>query len=171
MLQTLHYIHYKHYLINLHPHHCRLFYLYLMDRENRCQLICQNYTALPSPSFLIHQQASGTSSLTAWLSYLLPSLSRRSIKERLLLWMSWEPWEILCRGTGSIRNKVAGHFFGLREMRAEVRPACGDSDMPQTRGSAALLTQLLPCSLTSLLESPSKWDLPSVPDHDWKLQL
>ena len=44
-----------------------------------------------------------------------------------------------------IRNKVAGPFFGLREMRANVRPACGDSDMPPTLGYAALLTQLLPC--------------------------
>ena len=82
MLQTLYYIHYKHYLINLHPHHCRLFYLYLMDRENKCQLICQSYTAVSSPSFLIQTPAGfrGTSSLTAWLPYLLPSLSRRSLQ-------------------------------------------------------------------------------------------
>ena len=72
MLQILYYTHYKHYLIILHPHHCRLFYLYLMEWENKCQLIDQSYTAVSFPLFLIlkHEQDSGTSSLTT----CLPSL-------------------------------------------------------------------------------------------------
>lgn len=40
-----------------------------------------------------------------------------------------------------IRMKVGGCFFGPREMTAKVRPAWGDSAVPQTRGHAAILTQ------------------------------
>lgn len=37
--------------------------------------------------------------------------------------------------------KVAGHFFGHRQVRAKVRRAEGDSSMHLTLGYAAILTQ------------------------------